>query len=54
MASLMSAIGGATLAVGALLAVRFLLTLTTGPAWRRPRAFARATRPRHRLPGATP
>lgn len=43
MASLISAIGGATLAVGALSAVRFLLTLTTGPAWRRLRAFARAT-----------
>jgi hypothetical protein len=43
MASLMSAIGGAALTVGALSAVRFLLTLTTGPAWRKLRVFARAT-----------
>ncbi len=43
MASLMSAIGGAAMTVGALSAARFLLTLTTGPAWRRLRVFARAT-----------
>ena len=43
MDSLMSAIGGASMTVGVLSAVRFLLTLTTRPAWPQLRVFARAT-----------